>query len=104
MKKFFFRLTFLGFLSLSNVLFAENNEFNLWLKDFKLIASEKGISQKTIALILNDVIFLDKVIVYDNRQPEFFEKTKIYIGKRATARAAKEAKKNIKLTKISLIK
>ncbi len=100
MKKLIIKLTiFLGFISFTNILYADSSEFNLWLKDFKIVALEKGISKKTISLILDDAVFLDKVIIYDNRQPEFFEKTKTYIGKRATDRATKEAKKKYLVNK-----
>ena len=77
----------------SNVLFANTSEFQVWLSNFKILALKKGISKNTIDLILKDVTYLDKVIVYDNRQPEFFEKTKVYIGKRASKKSAREAKK-----------
>ncbi len=75
-----------------NYLHAKNLEFKTWLTNFKVYAQNKGVSKKTIDLILKDAIYLDKVIVYDNRQPEFFEKTKVYIGKRASKKSAREAK------------
>ena len=68
-------------------------EFKTWLKNFKDIAIERGVTKKTVDNILNDVKYLDQVIVYDNKQPEFFEKTNIYISKRASQRSAKKAKK-----------
>ena len=77
------------FLSLN----ASNKDFDSWLANFKIIAQKQGISKKTIDLVLSDAIFLDKVIVYDNRQPEFFEKTNVYISKRASKRSVKEAQK-----------
>ena len=75
-----------------NYSFANTPEFKIWLSDFKVLAEKKGISKKTINLILKDVSYLDKVIIYDNRQPEFFEKTKVYISKRASKKSAREAK------------
>ena len=75
-----------------NYSFANTPEFKIWLSDFKVLAEKKGISKKTINLILKDVSYLDKVIIYDNRQPEFFEKTKLYISKRASKKSAREAK------------
>jgi membrane-bound lytic murein transglycosylase B len=70
-----------------------SDNFSDWLVKFKALAEKKGVSKKTIDFILNDVVYLDKVIVYDNRQPEFFEKTKVYISKRASNKAIKDAKK-----------
>jgi len=84
------------FLSLSSSVNANEANFNLWLENFKKIATQKGISKNTLDTILSEVKFLDKVIVYDNRQPEFFEKTNIYISKRATTRALKRAKIKLK--------
>ena len=75
-----------------NYSFASTSDFNIWLSNFKVLAEKKGISKKTINLILKDAIYLDKVIIYDNRQPEFFEKTKVYISKRASKKSAREAK------------
>ncbi|MDC0472932.1 lytic murein transglycosylase [Pelagibacteraceae bacterium] len=89
------------FLNLTSLVNANEANFNLWLKNFKKLAEEKGISKDTVETVLIDVKFLDKVIVYDNRQPEFFEKTNLYISKRATPRALNKAriklKENIKI-------
>ncbi len=76
-----------------------NRAFNNWLESFKIEAAQKGISQKTINEIMSDARFLERVIVYDNRQPEFFEKTKVYISKRATTKAVKKAKVKYKENK-----
>ena len=46
-----------------------SDNFSDWLVKFKALAQKQGVSKKTIDLILKDVIYLDKVIVYDNRQP-----------------------------------
>ena len=70
---------------------AEDN-FKLWLTKFKKYATSKGISASTVESVMGDAKFLSKVIEYDNRQPEFFEKTNEYISKRATLIAAKKAK------------
>ena len=45
-------------------------------------------------MALSDVRYLQKVIDYDRKQPEFFEKTAVYISKRANKAALKKAKKN----------
>ena len=70
---------------------AEDN-FKAWLTKFKKYATSKGISASTVESVMGDAKFLSKVIEYDNRQPEFFEKTNEYISKRATLIAAKKAK------------
>ena len=75
-----------------NPVFANNPEFNIWLNNFKKIALDKGISIKTVNEILSEAKFIDRVIVYDNRQPEFFEKTNIYISKRARDSSKQKAK------------
>ena len=68
-----------GFSSKTN---AEEN-FNTWLASYKKFALEKGISKETIDIAFKNVKFLDQVIKYDRKQPEFFEDTKTYVGKRA---------------------
>ncbi len=89
----YFNIIFLLLLINFNVqALATDKAFGRWLENFKIEASQKGISQQTIDEILSDAKFLERVIVYDNRQPEFFEKTKLYISKRATKKAAKKAK------------
>ncbi len=77
-------------------LLANSSEFELWLSKFKMKAVKNGISQTTIDTAFYNVKFLDRVIVYDNRQPEFFEKTNIYVSKRATNISVKKAKKKLK--------
>ena len=92
-KKFKRLIYFLLFFLFANFnsLLANQLNFNLWLNNFKLIALETGISQNTIDDVLKNATYLEKVIEYDNRQPEFFEKTKVYINKRATKRAVSQA-------------
>ena len=69
-------------LTFNNVL--ANEDFNKWLKNFKVIALNNDISENTINLVLNDAKFLPDVIKYDRYQPEFYEDTKTYIDKRVT--------------------
>ena len=57
--------------------------FESWLISFKKLALKKGISNETIEIVFKDVKFLDQVIKYDRKQPEFFEDTKTYVSKRA---------------------
>ena len=92
----FFLLVF-SFFFVSPVLASiSNTDFNEWLKNYKKYALSKGISQQTINIVFDDVKFLEKVIEYDRRQPEFFEDTITYVNKRATISRAKKAKKILK--------
>ena len=61
-----------------------NENFNLWLNNFKKEAIKKGISKNTVNSVMNDAKFLPKVIEYDRYQPEFYEDTFTYIKKRAS--------------------
>ena len=61
-----------------------NQDFELWLLEFKKTAIKNGISQKTVNDVMNDAKFLSKVIEYDRYQPEFYEDTKTYVRKRTS--------------------
>ena len=50
-----------------NVL-ANNNDFNLWLIDFKIRAVNSGISNLIVDEIMSNAKFLPKVIQYDRYQ------------------------------------
>ena len=91
-------LLFLFKLLTFNPVFAStlDTDFEVWLTSYKKIALKKGISQKTIDIAFSDVKFLEQVIRYDRKQPEFFEDTITYVGKRATASKAQKAKKLLK--------
>ena len=66
---------------------ADNQEdFNQWKSKFKKIALNQNISEITIDMTLSKIIFLPKVIEYDRFQPEFYEDTKTYIGKRTSTK------------------
>jgi len=94
MLRFFFILFFVLFATSS---FSSSNEdFNSWLIKFKKDAVKKGISEKTVNSTLKNVKYLENVIKYDRKQPEFFEDTKTYIRKRATKSRVKKAKKIFK--------
>ena len=60
-----------------------SEDFNQWLKSFKSDAIKKGISKETVQSVMTSAKFLPKVIEYDRYQPEFYEDTYTYIGKRA---------------------
>ena len=63
-------------------LFASNQDFNLWVDQFKQKAISSGISKNTVDDFMSEVKFLPKVIEYDRYQPEFYEDTLTYIKKR----------------------
>ena len=61
-----------------------NQDFEIWLTDFKKVAIQKGITKKTVNEVMKDAKFLSKVIEYDRYQPEFYEDTKTYVRKRTS--------------------
>ena len=81
-----------------NAVFAATSDadFETWLTSYKKIALKKGISQETINVAFKDVKFLEQVIKYDRRQPEFIEDTVTYVSKRATDSKANKAKELLK--------
>tara|TARA_E500000178_G_scaffold50974_1_gene46538 strand:- start:1204 stop:2199 length:996 start_codon:yes stop_codon:yes gene_type:complete len=66
-----------------------DQEFNQWLKKFKITAIESGISKNVVNEIMSNAKFLPKVIEYDRFQPEFYEDTFTYIKKRSSKRKIK---------------
>ena len=88
MFKFIFSSLFLSIFFV-NQSFA-NNDFNEWLKKFKITAISSGISAKVVNEIMSEAKFLPKVIEYDRYQPEFYEDTFTYIKKRSSNRKLKE--------------
>jgi len=73
-----------------------NENFNEWLTSYKKFAETKGISKETINVAFKNVTFLDQVIKYDRKQPEFFEDTITYVSKRANQSRVLKAKKLLK--------
>ena len=71
----------------------EKEDFSTWLSSFKKYAVSKGISNDTVNSVFQNVQYLDQVIKYDRKQPEFFEDTVTYVSKRANTRRVKNAKK-----------
>ena len=67
--------------------------FDSWIKSYKKFVLSKGVTQGTIDLVFKNVKYLEKVIVYDRRQPEFFEDTITYVSKRANLGRRDKAKK-----------
>ena len=68
-----------------------DKDFDSWIVSFKEKALKKGISKKTLNLVFKNVKFLDQVIKYDRKQPEFFEDTLTYVNKRANNIRIKKA-------------
>ena len=64
--------------------------FEEWLKNFKVYALKKNISQATLDKTMSHVVFLPKVIKYDKFQPEFYEDTKTYVSKRTSNQKIKQ--------------
>tara|TARA_B100000029_G_C17493969_1_gene930153 strand:+ start:77 stop:1072 length:996 start_codon:yes stop_codon:yes gene_type:complete len=91
----FLFLVVITFISIS---FQSNAEetFENWLSSYKKSALKRGISQETLEETFKNVKFLDQVIKYDRKQPEFYEDTITYVNKRANLSRAKKAKKLLK--------
>ena len=70
--------------------------FDVWLSSYKKFALKNDISQETIDIAFKNVKFLDQVIKYDRKQPEFFEDTNTYVTKRANKLRANKAKNLLK--------
>ena len=70
-----------------------DESFEDWLTSYKKYAFEKGISQNTIDIAFKNVKFLEQVIKYDRKQPEFFEDTVTYVTKRANILRVNTARK-----------
>jgi membrane-bound lytic murein transglycosylase B len=85
--------TILFLLLTSGTLNANEESFNLWLKNFKVHALENNISESTFDMAMSDVIFLPKVIKYDRFQPEFYEDTNTYISKRSSNQKVRQGVK-----------
>ena len=80
MKKIKLKLIFILYFFLFPLpSFAET--FEEWKTTFSQYASLQGVSKETLSIIKN-LKFLPKVIEYDRYQPEFYEDTSTYIGKR----------------------
>ena len=100
MQMKFKTITFLLVFKLSITCFIpqslSDEDFTTWLSSYKKFALKKGVSQETIDIAFKDVKFLEQVIKYDRKQPEFYEDTITYVGKRANTLRVKKAKKLLK--------
>ncbi len=98
-KIFFFLFIFIIVIANSSFSETSTDGFENWLLSYKKFASKKGVSQETLNIAFKDVKFLDQVVKYDRKQPEFFEDTITYISKRATLSRARNANKLLKKNK-----
>ena len=94
------------FLVLTKIIFVNfsysadsNADFNEWLITFKQKALSEGVSQETVTSVFKNVVFLEQVIKYDRKQPEFFEDTNTYVSKRANLSRLKISKQFLKNNK-----
>ena len=94
---FFFIIIF----SITNIYADQQSSFLEWKKNFKIIALENNISEKTFDEVMEHVKFLPNVIKYDRYQPEFYESTKEYVSKRTSKNKVNKGlnfyKQNLKL-------
>ena len=84
---------FILILTLSSAYADIDKDFEIWKKNFKKIALENNISEKTFDRVMSDTKFLSDVIKYDRYQPEFYEDTKTYISKRTSSKKVSLGKK-----------
>ena len=61
------------------------DNFEVWLSSYKKFALKEGISQETLNIAFKNIKFLDQVIKYDRKQPEFFEDTITSVNIRANS-------------------
>ena len=81
-----------------------NKDFNTWLLSYKKMALKKGISRETIKTVFKNVSYLEQVIKYDRKQPEFFEDTITYVSKRANKTRKEKAQNLFKKNKDLFLK
>jgi membrane-bound lytic murein transglycosylase B len=67
-----------------------NNDFDVWIEEFKTKAINSGISKNVVNQIMSEARFIPKVIEYDRYQPEFYEDTFTYIKKRSSKKKIKQ--------------
>ena len=99
LSKIFLILLIHLFLLKSALATVSDVEFKVWVESYKKKAFESGVSLQTLDLAFKNVKFLEKVIFYDRKQPEFFEDTITYVSKRATSSKAKKARDLLKKNK-----
>ena len=86
-------------LSISTIAANSEDTFDTWLDSYKKYAQSKGVSKETISNVFKNVKYLDQVIKFDRRQPEFYEDTITYVSKRANASRVSKAKQLLRENK-----
>ena len=76
-----------------------NDDFSNWLIKYKEYAVKQGISKNTVDEAFKNTKLLKRIIKYDRNQPEFIEKTNVYVGKRVNKQKVIYAKKLIRTNK-----
>ena len=104
-KKMFRIIIFFIFINLFVIPKAfSNNDFKIWVSNFKIKAINSGISESVVNQIMSEAVFIPKVIEYDSYQPEFYEDTFTYIKKRSSKNKIKIGKKLYNKEKIIIEK
>ena len=78
--------------SFTSVLADNQLDFIKWKNEFRKVALQNNISEKTFDKVMSDTKFLPDVIKYDRFQPEFYEDTKTYISKRTSLKKVSKGK------------
>ncbi len=91
-------------ISLTSHVYCSQNNFDYWLKNFKIKAINSGVSEEVVNDVLLNAKFLPKVIEYDRYQPEFYEDTFTYIKKRSSKKKVKDGIKLYKKEKVLIDK
>ena len=86
----------INIITISSVTASTEDSFDEWLILYKKSALKQGISQETLDSAFKNVKFLDQVIKFDRKQPEFYEDTITYVNKRANKLRVNTAKKLLK--------
>ena len=94
----------ISFILIGSKSFSSENDFSIWLKNFKEKAINSGISKTVVHDVMDDARFLPKVIEYDRYQPEFYEDTFTYVKKRTSKKKLKEGLKLYKKEKLIIDK
>ena len=91
----FLSLILFLFVCLTSNSYSDDN-FDKWLLNYKQFAVNQGVTKKTVDEAFRNTKLLKRIIKYDRNQPEFIEKTKVYVGKRVNKQKVIYAKKLIK--------
>ena len=85
----------LSFLLIFSSISKSDEKFTTWLENYKKYAINQGVSKKTVNEAFKNTKLLKRIITYDRNQPEFIEKTDVYVSKRVNKQKVIYAKKLI---------